>query len=403
MQITNKLKSVLLSDIKPYKNNIKIHTEEQINQIKKSIESNEYIQPICVDKNKIIVIGHGRYFALQQIDPDMEIEVVDLKDLSKQAIKKLRISDNKINESEWDFDNLEKELKLIYVDIEQGMDKIVDDLNFDKDFLGDMVLNSKYGDKEEVEDEVPEVEDNIIKQGDMIELGKHRLLCGDCTIKENVDRLMNGEKADMVFTDPPYGIDYDDNQWEQIRGFNIKTKRMGKIKGDNKNFNPFFILEIFKDIKEIFIWGFQYYPEKLGRGGMIVWIKKTDAQKNMLYGDFEVCWSKKERNKMFLYSWGGFNNKEKNEKQRFHPTQKPVGIIELILNKWGKIKNIVWDGFLGSGSTLIACEKTGRICYGMELAEHYCDVIIQRYCQYTDNWNIKINGKKVKWNNITGK
>jgi len=402
MNIKDKLKVLNLRDIKPYKNNIKIHTDEQIEQIKKSIENNEYIQPVCVDKNNTIVIGHGRYFALQQINPDMELEVIDLSHLNEKQINKMRILDNKLNESEWNFDNLENELKKIYENIEDGIDKIVDDLNFDKDFLRSIIGKEK----EDIEDDIPDIEKSVIKQGDLIELGRHRLLCGDSTKKEDVDRLMNGNKADMVFTDPPYNLAF-------IGGSRkIKFNKLINDNQTNKNWINF-IIESLNRIKEI-TKGNVYICidwRKYGKVFMeinkrwkiyncIVWIK-NQLSMGMRY---------RFRHEFIIYAdtngakWKGNHsetdvwevNKEIYKKYK-HPTQKPVLLINRALINTSKVEDIIADLFLGSGSTLIACEKTGRICYGMEIDEHYCDVIIERYCNYTNNYNIKINGNNINW------
>ena len=134
----------------------------------------------------------------------------------------------------------------------------------------------------------------------------------------------------------------------------------------------------------MFIWGYQYYPEKLGRGGIIVWNKKREEEQGCPHGDFELCWSKNERNKMCWLRWGGFNNKENGE-ERLHTTQKPVALVEWFFDNWGKGLHLVADLFGGSGTTLIACEKTSRHCRIMELDPAYCDVICKRWEQFTGN------------------
>lgn len=158
MKLSNKLKVVFLKDIKPYKHNIKVHTSEQIEKIKKSIEGNEYIQPICTDKNNCIVIGHGRYYALKEMDPGMEVEVVDLSEYSEDKIKKLRIIDNKLNESDWDFKELETELKDIYDNFDSQLKDIMDDVGFDKTFIDNMVMENDIEERNEMRKDIPDVD-----------------------------------------------------------------------------------------------------------------------------------------------------------------------------------------------------------------------------------------------------
>jgi site-specific DNA-methyltransferase (adenine-specific) len=230
--------------------------------------------------------------------------------------------------------------------------------------------------------------------GDLIEIGNHRLLCGDSTDSDAVARLMDGQKADMVFTDPPYGIDYNDGRWDEIQKKHTggKSKKFGKIIGDAEDFNPSFLLSYFSYCKEIFVWGMQYYPQHLGRGGCIVWNRKTESQKDVPYVDFELCWSKQERNKMAWITWGGFKNKEK-DGERVHPTQKPIELASWFFNNWGKQNDLVADLFLGSGSTMVAAHQLNRKCYGMELDPKYCQVIIDRMHKLDPSLEIKINGK----------
>jgi DNA modification methylase len=237
--------------------------------------------------------------------------------------------------------------------------------------------------KEIVEDEIPDPPaDPITKPGDLWILGEHRLLCGDSTKAEDVEQLMAGAKADMVWTDPPYGIAYSSKRWEnlgpQSQGLSAKRNNAPMIAGDDKPFDPSFLLATFPGAREMFVWGFQYYPDKLGRGGIIVWNKKKESQSECAHGDFELCWSREERNKMCWLTWGGFKNKEQGE-ERLHTTQKPVALAAWFFNNWGRPGDVVADCFLGSGTTLIAAEQLGRKCYGMEISPAYCDVIVKRW------------------------
>lgn len=147
MILSNKLKTVILGSIKPYKNNVKIHTKEQIDNIKESINKYGMVQPICIDKNKEIVIGHGRYFALMEIDPNMEIEVIDLSDFSNDDIKKLRIKDNSLNESEWDIEALNKELKMVYIDIDKDIEKVEKETSLNPETV-DKIVDVDYKEPE---------------------------------------------------------------------------------------------------------------------------------------------------------------------------------------------------------------------------------------------------------------
>ena len=169
--LSNKIKKVKLKDIKPYKNNVKVHTPEQIQQIKKSIEDNGYIQKICISRNNTVVIGHGRLEALKLINPDMEIEVIDLSELPAEKIKKLRILDNSLNQSEWNLDKFELELKDIYGDMESDIDDIVEDLSFDKDFINDIISRDK------------ELIDNNPNQKEIDENIKTEFECPKCKYK----------------------------------------------------------------------------------------------------------------------------------------------------------------------------------------------------------------------------
>lgn len=360
--------------------------KDKFEELKKRLSRFDQIKPIIITPDGEVLGGNMRLKAYRELGvQDIWVSVVEPKTEAEKV--EIALTDNEEMGYYEDqalaelIDKYKDEIKLGDYSIHLGQPISLED------------LLAKFGPEPE-EDEVPEVtEEAVSVLGEVYQLGRHRVMCGDSTKIEDVEKLMDGKKADMVFTDPPYGIGYDDNMWEGIRGYDIESKRMGVIKGDDKPYDPSFLLETFKYVKEMFIWGFQFYPEKLGRGGVVAWIKKTEAQKNMLYGDFELCWSKQERNKMFLFPWGGFNNKERSEGERWHPTQKPVGIIDLMIKQWGKENDIVTDLFLGSGSTLIACEQTNRTCFGMELDPRYVDVIRKRYAKFI--------GKEEEWEKIT--
>ena len=224
---------------------------------------------------------------------------------------------------------------------------------------------------------------------------KHKIMCGDSTDKADVDKLMDGQKADMVFTDPPYGMNLDTSYKDAgYKDTNFKRKRHNhkKIIGDDKYFElPGFILDM---AEEVFLWGADYYRYSLPEGGsFIVWDKRTSESGDRVIGScFELCFSKKKHKRdIARILWCGVYGHDKNDdgKGKVHPTMKPVKLAEWFFERWGKDKTLIVDLFLGSGSTLIACEKTNRQCYGMEISEHYVSVILKRYEEYTGKEAVK--------------
>lgn len=386
MNIKNKLKMVKMADIKPYEKNAKKHPKWQVDLIAESLKNNDYYSPIGIDANNEIVIGHGRFEAMQQMKSNDDlIEVVDFSYLSPSQIKKLRIMDNKIVSDDYDKVLLEQELKEIIDQSDGDLEKIAQDIGITEDDLKSIIpeeYQETHGD-----DEVPEEVPNITKLGDLWELGEHRLLCGDSTEEDDINRLMDGNKADMVFTDPPYGMSLD-TDYSGMVGWHTGKKHK-KVKGDNEDFKPSLINTVFENFnycKDIFLWGADYYAELLpdkNKGSWIVWDKRLDESADKLFGStFELCWSRKKRKRFIArIKWAGFLHEAGEiDVKRQHPTQKPISLPVWFFDTFKTPPEVlVVDLFLGSGSTLIACEKTNRKCYGMELDEHYCDVIVQRY------------------------
>jgi len=233
---------------------------------------------------------------------------------------------------------------------------------------------------------------------------KHRIKCGDSTSEADVAKLMDGEKADMVFTDPPYGIDLDTDYSKMARPVYSKrdnkyreTKKRiyGKLANDESAIELDFILKYFNYVDEIFIFGGDYF-ELPKSGSWVVWDKSVEEKYDRMFGScFEICWSKNKHKRLFArIQWRGFygvaddtNFKGKNAK--VHPTQKPTKLAEWFFDRWGKDNDLVVDLFLGSGSTLIACEKKNRKCYGMEIDTKYMNVILKRYSGYCNGTIVK--------------
>ena len=393
MQIINKK----IEEIKPYERNPR-KNDEAVKYVAESIKKFGFKVPIIIDKEGIIVAGHTRYKASKELGLE-EVPCIIADDLNEEQIKAFRIADNKVSEkSEWDFELLEEELNGIF-DIDMS------DFGFDLDF-------DIEEEKEIIEDEVPEVpEEPKAKLGDIYQLGNHRLMCGDSIKEEDVAKLMNGVKADMVFTDPPYGMNLDTDfsgmknklDFAKEKGFTGGKKYE---QGIVDNFNPKMIdLIMSLDVKETFLWGADYFAELLPNkndGSWIVWDKRAngnndieeDYSSDKMYGScFELCWSKnRHKRDIARVKWAGvFGTEQEFDHKRYHPTQKPIKLCEWFIKRYSNDNNAILDLFGGSGSTLIACEQLNRKCYMMELDPHYVDVIIQRWENFTGEKAIKLN------------
>jgi len=236
--------------------------------------------------------------------------------------------------------------------------------------------------------------------GDLYEIGEHRLLCGDSTDSDQVAKLMNGEKADMVLSDPPYGMfldaDYSSLNWGDRKG-----KKYDNVIGDHDDFDPELINTFFKHFdycKEMFLWGADYYFELLPdfkKGNYIVWDKTLesngDAGSN---SEYELCWSRQKHKRVVLhFNWFRyFGLQSQDTKTRVHPTQKPLEVNNHFIEIYSKEQDKIIDLYLGSGSTMVASHKLKRKCYGMELDPKYCDVIVRRMLKLDPTLTIKRNG-----------
>jgi len=354
-------------------------TKDQYKDLKDSITRFGLVDPMIVNTHKqrknILVGGHQRVRVAKDLGFE-EVPCVEVK-LTLDKEKELNIRLNK-NTGEWDYDALAN-----YFDVGE-----LTDWGFTDDELQFWAEEPTEGLIDD--DEVPEVEEAITQTGDMWMLGDHKVLCGDATKKEDVERLMDGSKADMVFTDPPYGIDLD-TDFSEIMEANpgkvglTQRKHYKKIIGDDKDFDPSVLLNVFQKVKEVFLWGGDYYSKSLPDGGSwFVWDKRKGIEDvDFTLSEFELCWSKnKHHRKIVRIQWyGAISIGKEDTKKRIHPTQKPIELALWFIEKFNG-ENIV-DPFLGSGSTLIACEKTNRKCYGMEIDPHYCDVIVKRWEEYT--------------------
>jgi len=373
----------------PYANNARTHSAEQVAQIAASIKEWGWTTPVLVDEQGSIIAGHGRTLAARLLKMT-EIPVMVAEGWSDAKKRAYIIADNKLAmNAGWDNEMLALELADL-----QGMDFDLDLTGFSAEEIAALMpVEIEPGLTDE--DAVPELQaEPISKLGDVWLLGSHRLMCGDSTSIDAVDKLMDGQKADMVFTDPPYGM-FLDTDYSKITGsFKAKIKGGGKsyskVIGDHNDFTPELVQTVFAafpDVEEIFMWGGDYYAELLPNkndGSWIVWDKRGSEEADKIVGSaFELCWSKqKHKRDIARIKWmGAFGYAD--ARQRVHPTQKPIALAEWFFERWGKPSDRVADLFGGSGSTLIACEKTNRSANLMELDPKYCDVIIKRWQDFT--------------------
>jgi len=377
---------VKISKVKGNPNNPRIIKNDKFKKLVKSIQEFPEmlkLRPIVVDEDMMVLGGNMRLKASKGAGlKEVWIEVAE--GLTEEQKKEFIVKDN-VGFGEWEWDMLANEWDSVQL-AEWGLDVWENE--------DDKVTEGLIED-----DEIPEVKESIIKRGDIWQLGEHRIMCGDSTSSDDVAKLMNGEKADMVFTDPPYGMDLD-AEFQKIHKGATTGKNHRAVIGDDKYYNPQHIFDFFDDVKEIFIWGADYFIKSIPNsenGSWIIWDKTVGKFEGRIGNEFEMCFSKK-RHKKFIerIEWVGYNGMQNEDtKKRVHPTQKPIKLTENIIEKYSKKNNLIIDIFLGSGSTLIAAEKLNRKCYGMELDEKYCDVIIERWEQFTGQTAVKEEVKQL--------
>lgn len=367
-------------DLIPYVNNARTHSDEQVTQIAASIKEFGFTNPVLTDGENGVIAGHGRLMAAKKLGLD-EVPTIELSHLSPAQKKAYILADNKLAlNSGWD----EQLLKLELSEIESmGFD--LDLVGFNKEELDTLLAENEISEGLTDEDSVPEIpEEPITKLGDIWLLGNHRLMCGDSTNVLDVEKLMNGKKADMVFTDPPYGIEIVGGENTVGSGNIVKAKTYSKIIGDEttETARSFYNVCISYGFEDFIIWGGNYFTDFLKPSMCwLVWDKENSGN----FADVELAWcSQNSAAKLYKWLWNGMSRKGDHKTEgttRVHPTQKPVGLFVDIFSDF-KFDNC-FDGFAGSGSTLLACEKTNRTNYSMELDPKYCDVIVKRWQDYT--------------------
>jgi len=395
-----KIKYIKIENLIPYVNNTRTHSEEQINQVASSIKEFGFTNPVLIDQGGGIIAGHGRVMAAKKLNLD-EVPTITLDNLTEAQKKAYIIADNKLAlNAGWDEELLKVEIEAL-----QDMDFDIDLLGFSTDELDDLDIGLDDNLDIDIDkaDEVPNLEENpVIKLGDLIELGhnyQHRLLCGDSTSEDDVMKLIEGHKIELIYTDPPYGINEKGDRSERgglCQGNNLKDFKDDTIEYAVK---ALAIVEKLNIPRQIW-WGANYYTHHIPQtNNWIIWDKRVEEKQHDTQSDCEMAYvkSKWASVRIFRHLWKGMMKDSERGVSRVHPTQKPVALAEWCFDYYKADFKNVMDLFTGSGTTLIACENQNKNAFCMEFEPHYAQVIIQRYVDYTSNPKIKINGKEVDW------
>ena len=407
MTTTKELQLVPIDKLIPYINNARTHSPDQIAKLRASLREFGFINPVIIDKDYTIIAGHGRCAAAKE-EGLTEVPCVLADHLTEAQKKAYIIADNRMAmDAGWDEELLRVEIEALEA---EDFDPLL--TGFDEDELSKL-----FDDGNDTEDDDFDVEAELeqpafTKPGDVWTLGRHRLVCGDSTNPETFTILMEGKKANLVITDPPYNVNYEGSA--------------GKIKNDNMANDAFynFLFEAFKNTEAVMdadasIYVFHADTEGLNfrrafadagfyLSGCCIWKKQSLVlgrspyqwqHEPVLFG-----WKKKGKHKWYAGRkettvW----EYDKPKKNGDHPTMKPIPLLAYPIKNSSLTNSIVLDPFAGSGSTLIACEQTDRICYTIELDEKFCDVIVKRYIEQvdsTENVSVERDGSVLKYEEV---
>jgi len=421
-----------LSEIIPYFKNAKEHPQKQIKKVAASIQEFGFNQPIVIDKQKVIIVGHGRYLAAQFLGlPNVPTLTIDL---NEERAKSYRLADNKLNESDWTMEIVIEELKSLSL-------QMLDLTGFD----ANLILETKEDDPDLSAIGAPR---SVL--GDIYQLGEHKLICGDSVDPNTYKALLGDEKARLVFTDPPYSIDYQSTAGMPDK-FTGKRKTQysyasdkfggggGRMFNDDKT--PEEALEFYKKVSEqlhafstddatlywwyasrltdinmqalreqgwhfsqIVLWlknSLIFSPgqlfHRIYEPCMVLWKQGKSHYQNLTFSSFTELWTTGGL-KTFAENLDVWYQKRDNTNSYIHPTQKPVQLAERALKRSSEIGDIVLDAFGGSGSTLITCEQLGRKARLIELDPKYVDAIVGRWVKYSENQSVIKNGEEIQWN-----
>ena len=409
---TTEMKMVETSKLIPYVNNARTHSQEQVNKLRGSLREFGFINPVIIDSDFNVIAGHGRLMAAKEEGIE-EVPCVLVDYLTEAQKKAYILADNRYaQDAGWDEELLRLEIEAL-----EGMDFDVSLTGFDDQEIADLFAD---GESTGAEDDDFDLSDALekaafVERGDVWQVGRHRLMCGDATSPEDVATLMGGKKANLIITDPPYNVAF-----ESSDGLSIKNDKM-----ENDKFYEF-LLAAFKNMAEHLEKGgsaYVFHADTEGLNfrkafidagfhlsGCCIWVKnslvlgRSDYQwqhEPVLYGFLQNgkhYWSKNAgRSQTTIWNF------DKPKKNKNHPTSKPLDLLAYPIGNSSKENAIVIDTFGGSGSTLMTCEQTNRICHTMELDEKYASVILRRYVEDTDdadNVYVIRNGEKLMYSDL---
>ena len=409
---TTEMKMVSISKLIPYVNNARTHSQEQVNKLRGSLREFGFINPVIIDSDFNVIAGHGRLMAAKEEGIE-EVPCVLVDYLTEAQKKAYILADNRYaQDAGWDEELLRLEIESL-----EGMDFDVSLTGFDDQEIADLFAD---GESTGAEDDDFDLSDALekaafVERGDVWQVGRHRLMCGDATSPEDVATLMDGKKANLIITDPPYNVAF-----ESSDGLSIKNDKM-----ENDKFYEF-LLAAFKNMAEHLEKGgsaYVFHADTEGLNfrkafidagfhlsGCCIWVKnslvlgRSDYQwqhEPVLYGFLQNgkhYWSKNAgRSQTTIWNF------DKPKKNKNHPTSKPLDLLAYPIGNSSQENAIVIDTFGGSGSTLMTCEQTNRICHTMELDEKYASVILRRYVEDTDdadNVYVIRNGEKLMYSDL---
>ena len=413
--------NIEISKVIPYGKNTKTHTRKQISQVADSIKRFGFIQPLVLSKNNEVVIGHCRLEAAKLLGLE-EVPYISVENLSDKEVKALRLADNKLNESQWDMDLVIEELKSLEDDALLALTGFTKDL-----------ITGVQEDNFDAQAEYDKINQPRAELGQIWALGSHRLMCGDSTKEDDVAKVMNGELADMIWTDPPYNVDYNyTSKYEGIRKEGKNRTKLSKqqIFNDKKSPQDFykFLLDVFnlcykfsKPSMAMYCCHATKTQEQffsaLKEAGYhfsqtIIWLKERiilalGQDYHRVYEPVWFGWKEKQihyKNKELTKEKEFWDLDRMNFEERLdvwhlrrdkssdyiHPTQKPVRLPERAIKKSSQKGGVLYEPFNGSGSTMMACEQMDRKCYAIELDPKFIDVAIERWEKWTGQKAIKV-------------